>query len=286
LQDLAWCPSRWQQRHRAGLEQSAATWSVRRQLKQRPTRSAGTGRRGGGGGRSALLHTLRRATTCHSPSSPPLADRGGGGDDADGAARRASAMKDDAATASREELDAEGAALDSGSTKGAFPLPRTTSTNETDGREPNGRAATGDLLSDDDGLKRSQLGSSSPAPPEDTSDREKAAASGFSTAWGRGEVGAAGGLDVEEGPAVVAGLLGGVGAWLGVIFELDATLCSLYLDARIVYETRIGKFDVPNVETLDPEIWQYSDLSSWIDEHTEKLREKSILMYVWLHFLN
>jgi predicted sulfurtransferase len=53
-----------------------------------------------------------------------------------------------------------------------------------------------------------------------------------------------------------------------------------------VYETRIGKFNVPNVETLDPEIRQYSDLPSWIDEHTEKLRGKSILMYVWLHFLN
>ncbi|TVU49729.1 hypothetical protein EJB05_01058 [Eragrostis curvula] len=51
------------------------------------------------------------------------------------------------------------------------------------------------------------------------------------------------------------------------------------LDARNVYETRIGKFNVPNVETLDPEIRQYSDLPSWIDEHTEKLRGKSILMY-------
>jgi len=51
------------------------------------------------------------------------------------------------------------------------------------------------------------------------------------------------------------------------------------VDARNVYETRIGKFNVPNVETLDPEIRQYSDLPSWIDEHTEKLRGKSILMY-------
>ncbi|GJN35210.1 hypothetical protein PR202_gb23959 [Eleusine coracana subsp. coracana] len=51
------------------------------------------------------------------------------------------------------------------------------------------------------------------------------------------------------------------------------------LDARNVYETRIGKFNVPNVETLDPEIRQYSDLPSWIDEHTKKLRGKSILMY-------
>jgi len=54
------------------------------------------------------------------------------------------------------------------------------------------------------------------------------------------------------------------------------------VDARNVYETRIGKFNVPNVETLDPEIRQYSDLPSWIDEHTEKLRGKSILMYILL----
>ncbi|KAF0887567.1 hypothetical protein E2562_002288 [Oryza meyeriana var. granulata] len=51
------------------------------------------------------------------------------------------------------------------------------------------------------------------------------------------------------------------------------------LDARNVYETRIGKFHVPNVVTLDPEIRQYSDLPLWIDEHAEKLRGKSILMY-------
>ena len=54
------------------------------------------------------------------------------------------------------------------------------------------------------------------------------------------------------------------------------------VDSRNVYETRIGKFNVPNVETLDPEIRQYSDLPSWIDEHTEKLRGKSILMYILL----
>ncbi|KAG8048973.1 hypothetical protein GUJ93_ZPchr0009g2034 [Zizania palustris] len=51
------------------------------------------------------------------------------------------------------------------------------------------------------------------------------------------------------------------------------------LDARNVYETRIGKFHVPNVETLDPEIRQYSDLPLWIDEHAEKLCGKSIMMY-------
>ncbi|XP_076899966.1 rhodanese-like domain-containing protein 6 [Bidens hawaiensis] len=51
------------------------------------------------------------------------------------------------------------------------------------------------------------------------------------------------------------------------------------LDARNLYETRIGKFNVPNVETLDPETRQYSDLPSWIDNHSEKLRNNNILMY-------
>ncbi|KAJ4773127.1 rhodanese-like domain protein [Rhynchospora pubera] len=51
------------------------------------------------------------------------------------------------------------------------------------------------------------------------------------------------------------------------------------LDARNVYETRIGKFQVPNVETLDPETRQYSDLPSWIDNHSNQLEGKSIFMY-------
>ncbi|KAJ0870268.1 putative chromatin regulator PHD family [Helianthus annuus] len=51
------------------------------------------------------------------------------------------------------------------------------------------------------------------------------------------------------------------------------------LDARNLYETRIGKFHAPNVETLDPEIRQYSDLPSWLDNQSEKLRGKNILMY-------
>lgn len=50
------------------------------------------------------------------------------------------------------------------------------------------------------------------------------------------------------------------------------------LDARNLYETRIGKFQTQNVETLDPEIRQYSDLPAWIDENTELLRGNNILM--------
>ncbi|XP_031266413.1 rhodanese-like domain-containing protein 6 isoform X1 [Pistacia vera] len=51
------------------------------------------------------------------------------------------------------------------------------------------------------------------------------------------------------------------------------------LDARNLYETRIGKFHTQSVETLDPEIRQYSDLPSWIDNNAEKLRGKNVLMY-------
>ncbi|KAK4406770.1 Rhodanese-like domain-containing protein 6, partial [Sesamum angolense] len=52
----------------------------------------------------------------------------------------------------------------------------------------------------------------------------------------------------------------------------------ILLDARNLYETRIGKFDAPDVKTLDPEIRQYSDLTSWIDNNTEQLRGNNILI--------
>lgn len=46
-----------------------------------------------------------------------------------------------------------------------------------------------------------------------------------------------------------------------------------------MYETRIGKFEPPDVETLDPATRQYSDLPAWIDSNAEKLRDNCILMY-------
>eukprot|EP00250_Pteridium_aquilinum_P005490 c15574_g1_i1 orf=75-2147(+) len=52
------------------------------------------------------------------------------------------------------------------------------------------------------------------------------------------------------------------------------------LDARNIYETRIGRFVPPEgVDFLDPQIRQYSDLPRWIDSNSEKLRNKNILMY-------
>lgn len=53
----------------------------------------------------------------------------------------------------------------------------------------------------------------------------------------------------------------------------------ILLDARNLYETRIGKFHAPDVKTLDPAIRQYSDLPSWIDNNSEQLRGNNILMY-------
>nr|GEY84062.1 hypothetical protein [Tanacetum cinerariifolium] len=61
--------------------------------------------------------------------------------------------------------------------------------------------------------------------------------------------------------------------------ERDDSKKLVILDARNLYETRIGKFHVPNVVTLDPEIRQYSDLPSWLDNHAEQLRGNNILMY-------
>ncbi|KAF3779535.1 Rhodanese-like domain-containing protein 6 [Nymphaea thermarum] len=54
------------------------------------------------------------------------------------------------------------------------------------------------------------------------------------------------------------------------------------LDARNIYETRIGKFQAADVDTLDPGIRQYSDLPAWIDAHSDKLQGNCILMYYFL----
>jgi predicted sulfurtransferase len=63
--------------------------------------------------------------------------------------------------------------------------------------------------------------------------------------------------------------------------EIDSPAYSgglVLLDSRNLYETRIGKFHAPNVETLDPGIRQYSDLPSWIDDNSEQLKGKRVLM--------
>ena len=69
--------------------------------------------------------------------------------------------------------------------------------------------------------------------------------------------------------------------FLGPLLEKDSPTCNedlVLLDARNLYETRIGKFHAPNVETLDPGIRQYSDLPSWIDDKYEQLKGKRVLM--------
>ncbi|XP_019704323.1 rhodanese-like domain-containing protein 6 isoform X2 [Elaeis guineensis] len=66
--------------------------------------------------------------------------------------------------------------------------------------------------------------------------------------------------------------------WSSILFSMMQKQLVL-LDARNMYETRIGKFQTPNVETLDPETRQYSDLPAWIDDNSEQLRGKHVLMY-------
>ncbi|GIL76485.1 hypothetical protein Vretifemale_6158 [Volvox reticuliferus] len=52
------------------------------------------------------------------------------------------------------------------------------------------------------------------------------------------------------------------------------------LDARNIYETRIGHFDAgPAVTTLDPRTRCFSDLPAWLDAHEELLRNRTVLMY-------
>ena len=51
------------------------------------------------------------------------------------------------------------------------------------------------------------------------------------------------------------------------------------LDARNVYESRIGHFEAPNVETLLPPTRQFTDLPSYLDAHLDRLRGRKVLMY-------
>ncbi|KAK9828526.1 hypothetical protein WJX72_000594 [[Myrmecia] bisecta] len=54
---------------------------------------------------------------------------------------------------------------------------------------------------------------------------------------------------------------------------------TVLLDARNMYETRIGHFEVPGVPLLDPKLRCFSDLPSWIDSNEAALRDKRVLMY-------
>lgn len=52
----------------------------------------------------------------------------------------------------------------------------------------------------------------------------------------------------------------------------------ILLDARNIYETRIGMFQIPNVDTINPEIRQYSDLPAWIDANSKRIQGNHVLM--------
>lgn len=51
------------------------------------------------------------------------------------------------------------------------------------------------------------------------------------------------------------------------------------LDCRNLYETRIGRFQAPNVTQLDPETRTFADLPAWIESNTHRLAGRQVLMY-------
>jgi predicted sulfurtransferase len=54
---------------------------------------------------------------------------------------------------------------------------------------------------------------------------------------------------------------------------------TVLVDARNLYETRIGRFEARGAVRLDPHTRQFSDLPEWVDAHAEELRGRRILMY-------
>ncbi|GLI64783.1 hypothetical protein VaNZ11_008187 [Volvox africanus] len=66
----------------------------------------------------------------------------------------------------------------------------------------------------------------------------------------------------------------------GHVSALGAAGAVVLLDARNIYETRIGHFHAgPSVTTLDPRTRCFSDLPAWLDAHEELLRNRTVLMY-------
>lgn len=54
---------------------------------------------------------------------------------------------------------------------------------------------------------------------------------------------------------------------------------AVLIDVRNIYETRIGKFDVSSVSTMDPLSRTFSDFAVYIDAHKEQLADKTVYMY-------
>ncbi|EKX42886.1 hypothetical protein GUITHDRAFT_141008 [Guillardia theta CCMP2712] len=51
------------------------------------------------------------------------------------------------------------------------------------------------------------------------------------------------------------------------------------LDTRNVYESRIGKFECEGVETIVPNIRQFTDFPKFVDDNIDLLRGKTVMMY-------
>ena len=59
----------------------------------------------------------------------------------------------------------------------------------------------------------------------------------------------------------------------------DASDAPVLLDVRNVYEHRIGRFEVPGITTLLPDVRQFADLPAWIDAHLPELQGRPVLAY-------
>ena len=51
------------------------------------------------------------------------------------------------------------------------------------------------------------------------------------------------------------------------------------LDTRNVYESQIGKFECAGAETLEASTRQFTDFPKFVEDHLERLRGKTVLMY-------
>jgi len=51
------------------------------------------------------------------------------------------------------------------------------------------------------------------------------------------------------------------------------------LDVRNGYESAIGRFEAPNVDTLRPPLRKFSELPRWLEANVHVLRGRRVLMY-------
>ena len=53
---------------------------------------------------------------------------------------------------------------------------------------------------------------------------------------------------------------------------------AVLLDMRNKYETRIGTFQIPNIDTIDPETRSFNEVPTWLESHKHQLVGKTVFM--------